>query len=855
MDVSIVIPIYNALPVAKQCLASIVEHRSSLSFEIIFVDNGSQPDVEAWLLQQEAHHPNLRHLRYPAPLGFARAVNVGAAQATGEVFIVLNSDTIVTAGWMDGLHHALQDDPSLGALTPCTNHSGEPAQMDFGTVGLPATKALAIRNARHVAPEILYLPQRLTFFCVALRRQVWFEFNGLDEAYPIGNFEDDDLCLRLRVAGYRLGVALHVFLYHHNNATFTANRIHHQTLMTTNARIFAERARAFAEAPGTPTPRWPRRSQPDVSVVILPRAGASLERTLQSLANQTILDFEIVLPESSTNPTRTWLAYIHQGDILYPFHLEALLDALIRNGAEAGFSDGWIAGETFATTHPDAEKLIRSAPSLLAGWMHHASISRDLLWEQSVPFHWPRTTWEMQQRPTLASYPPQKPDRSVTNIARQTYRRIVPFETRLSIDAALRKLLRRPAPDPIETPFRELTAQLNERLAAGIGAGQFATACSLPAVIAFNSVPWNSLIQRQHHFVRGLAERGHPVFWVDTALAPPRRWNASRRLQSIAPGAHLIRLPGSARDIYTMPWSPAVLEAMTAGMAQVASDYGIRSAVTLINYQRWQPLAMHLRERFGWKIVYDCLDDQRAMADVYQIPYSTYEDLLIAGADRLVTSSAVLQQRLPRPSLLLHNATDYDLFSSAVSAGYLQDLPRPLIGFFGALADWLDTDLIHAAAARRPDWTFVYIGPHTFSKSSKEVEWLRATDLPNIHVLPQMDHLQLAAHLAEFDVCTMPFLDIPVTRTMNAVKLYEYLSAGKAAVCRDLPEIRHLLADEPNPDELILLYKTPEQFIECLQQALTKDTPERAERRRQFAKRNDWSQRVDMLSRKIIEVA
>jgi glycosyltransferase involved in cell wall biosynthesis len=305
-----------------------------------------------------------------------------------------------------------------------------------------------------------------------------------------------------------------------------------------------------------------------------------------------------------------------------------------------------------------------------------------------------------------------------------------------------------------------------------------------------------------------------------------------------------------------MEWNDVVLEAildcMSAALRQTASAYGVGSAVSLVNYPRWQPLVSRLRERFGWKIVSDCLDDNRAFSGLYQTVLSSFEDRLVDSADRLITSSLVLQERLkPKPSLLLHNAADFDLFSSTTSEGHLQHLPRPIVGFFGALADWLDMPLIHQVAEHFPDWSFVYIGPHTFSRSETEVEWMRFTDLPNITVLPQMGPRTLAAHLAEFDICIMPFLDIPATRTMNPVKLYEYLAAGKPTISRDLPEVRHLA--ESCPEGLIKLYTTPRQFFDCLNSVLANDTRELREQRRSFARENDWDQRVDELSKLIIE--
>ncbi len=857
MDVSIVIPVYNALALTKQCLKSVYEHGAAVSFEVVVVDNGSAADVEAWFRAEENVRANLRYLRYEEPLGFARAVNVGAAASVGDVLIVLNSDTLVTPGWMDALHALLLADPSLGAITPATNHAGEPAQMDYATVDLPAAKALALVAKRaaaakpDAAPRLLYLPQRVTFFCVALRREVWESFHGLDERYAVGNYEDEDLCLRLRVAGYRLGVAMHVFVYHHNNATFTANKISHVGWMTRNVAVFAGRAREFAEADPVETAaalRWPRRSAADISVVILPGEGP-LERTLRSLANQTVTEFEIVLPGSAEVATRSWIAYVNEGDILYPFHLEALHEALIRTSMDAIYADGWVKDAEAGRPHPDVSKHIRTAPLLLAGWMHHSSVHRERMFEEAVPMHWPRLTWEAARQVEMPAYP--KDTVAVrwepVEWARTAYRRVVPLEVRHGIDRTIRRMIGRPRVDPEVHQLQLLAVHLEGLTATGVDAGKFAVDGAMPAVVMFNAVAWNSVNQRQHHFARGLGERGHAVFWVEPALSPPRNWWTSRPLQEVAPDVHLLRLPGNARDIYSLPWNDATVDVMAAAIRQTLAAYGVRQAVTLINYPRFQPIAKRLREGHGQRIASDCLDDQRALAGMYQTVLFSYEDWLLENADLLVTSSVVLQQKLhTRPCTLLHNACDFELFSETVSMGYLTHLQRPIVGFFGALADWLDMELIHDAAKQFPAWTFVYIGPPTFSNSAVEVEWIAKTNLPNIVVMPSMNLRELAAHLADFDVCTMPFRDMPVTHSMNPVKVYEYLAAGKPVVARDLPEVRHLAEHEAAG--LIQLYKTPKEFFACLEGALAGDSEELRARRREFARGNDWDRRLDELS-------
>ena len=127
---------------------------------------------------------------------------------------------------------------------------------------------------------------------------------------------------------------------------------------------------------------------------------------------------------------------------------------------------------------------------------------------------------------------------------------------------------------------------------------------------------------------------------------------------------------------------------------------------------------------------------------------------------------------------MIPNAADFGIFNGAASRGLLDHLPRPVIGFFGALADWLDLDWVAESARRFPSWSFVYIGTEGFAREQTRERWRTATSASNVHVLPQADLATLAGYLAQFDVCTMPFQDLPITRSMHAVKIYEYLAAG-----------------------------------------------------------------------------
>jgi glycosyltransferase involved in cell wall biosynthesis len=155
----------------------------------------------------------------------------------------------------------------------------------------------------------------------------------------------------------------------------------------------------------------------------------------------------------------------------------------------------------------------------------------------------------------------------------------------------------------------------------------------------------------------------------------------------------------------------------------------------------------------------------------------------------------------------------------------------------------LDVDWIDGAARRFPSWAFVYIGSEGFAREEMRLWWRAATSAANVHVLPQADLRMLAAYLAQFDVCTMPFQDLPITRSMHAVKIYEYLAAGKHVLVPALPEMR-----EFEERGLLLTYDNREQSFELLEQLASQPpTAEQILARTTFAARNNWPERVDRL--------
>jgi GT2 family glycosyltransferase len=413
-SISIILPVYNALPFAKMCVESLYSSRNNATFQLVVVNNGSAPDVAEWLRTESGRHENFRVMHFDQPLGFSGAANRGVEATQGDYFVLLNSDTIVTDGWMDALLEVLDSNAQAAVVSPVTNKAGSFRQIDHQAESLLPQQAAAYASSIANRREVLWEAQRLVFFCVMIRRSAWDGLGGLDARYGAGYFEDDDFCLRARLAGYRLAIALNSFVFHHDRTTINANGLDHRALMERNELLFLDRASSLSRnLDGSNRPG--RDLLPDVTVLVpVSRANAStLGDTLASLSNQTVCGFEtmILAPDGmdlsfALNAVNgkldvtivsmdqegvadqlnrgllrargSRIAYLSAGDVWYPYHLDLLSNEQKDTGLIAAHSAWgvWLPGAGAQTRgvvplhQPASERLLLADWAPLLSWLH-----------------------------------------------------------------------------------------------------------------------------------------------------------------------------------------------------------------------------------------------------------------------------------------------------------------------------------------------------------------------------------------------------------------------------------------------------------------------------------------------------
>jgi glycosyltransferase involved in cell wall biosynthesis len=192
-------------------------------------------------------------------------------------------------------------------------------------------------------------------------------------------------------------------------------------------------------------------------------------------------------------------------------------------------------------------------------------------------------------------------------------------------------------------------------------------------------------------------------------------------------------------------------------------------------------------------IVYHCVDEFSEFTGTDKNAILDMERDLLRKADQVLVSSGPLYETKkphnPRTSMVTHGV-DLDHFRKAcdpkvVLPADIAGLGRPVIGFYGLVADWVDLNLIRFLAVSRPSWAFVLIG-----KVDTDISPIEG--LANVHLLGRKPYSVLPSYCAGVDVAILPFVVNQLTFASNPLKLREYLAAGLPVVTTDIPEARRL---------------------------------------------------------------
>jgi GT2 family glycosyltransferase/glycosyltransferase involved in cell wall biosynthesis len=307
-------------------------------------------------------------------------------------------------------------------------------------------------------------------------------------------------------------------------------------------------------------------------------------------------------------------------------------------------------------------------------------------------------------------------------------------------------------------------------------------------IVFVPTISWKAvLFQRPHQMALAFARQGSLVFFID----PPEDEKYPEGFHKMAERLYVI---GSGPLDFLQQLNTPVVFTLIYNTA-------------------------YLENFISPRVVYEFIDELSIFPGDEYTNQKLHKSFLHSSALVVATADHLKRQveELGRDTLLVPNAVDHHFLKKSLDE--TQEPPvelvrfvqqqRPIIGYYGALAHWVDYDLLKAAAILRPEYPFVLIGPDYDGSIQK----IGVHALGNVSWLGPRPYQQLPGYLKYFNAATIPFRLNDVTHSTSPLKLFEYMMARKPVVTTPMHECQKYAP--------VLIGHTPEEFVEKLDLALT----------------------------------
>ena len=382
-------------------------------------------------------------------------------------------------------------------------------------------------------------------------------------------------------------------------------------------------------------------------------------------------------------------------------------------------------------------------------------------------------------------------------------------------------------------------------------------------ILMIGTADWDApLWTNQQHLASRLAAAGNDIVFVESlGLRRPRagRRDVARLARRLVRGLRRSRPAGERIRVV----SPLVLPLHGFAPVRALNErillWTIRAELRRSSFRHpvlwaFSPGAAPLVGRLGERLVlYHCVDEYAAVPGIPSA-VASFERSLLARADLVVTTSRALyeskRQQNARRTVYEPNVADAEHFARARDprtprAAEMAGLPRPVLGFVGALDDYkVDAAIIEALAGAFPLGTIVLIGPLGLADAGTACA--SVTRLPNVRWLGPRPYAKVPEYMASFDACLIPYRMNDYTRGVFPMKFYEALATGKPVVATRLPSLAGM-------EHVARLVLGPAAFVDAVRASLAEETPEKAALRVAESDRNSWSARLESLSERVQE--
>ncbi len=247
------------------------------------------------------------------------------------------------------------------------------------------------------------------------------------------------------------------------------------------------------------------------------------------------------------------------------------------------------------------------------------------------------------------------------------------------------------------------------------------------------------------------------------------------------------------------------------------------------------------------KLVYQRTDRFEEYPNVDTKTIRQYDQKLKINADLTIFVSSTLygeESGQCKKAIYLDHGVDFDMFANAEKnedvPRDMMDIKKPIVGFFGGIdSHTLDIKFIEKVVDLLPEMFFVFVG-----QASSDCSRLASRD--NVWMLGQKSYEQIPHYGKCFDVAIMPWRQNRWIAACNPIKLKEYLALGKPIVSTPFTELQKCL-------DVVYQTRTPEEFAECIKQALAEDNPERVAARRKKVQAASWESKAELVLQQLFK--